>query len=111
MRGEDSITNKGFLNHNTAQIGEHLGFNSMASAGILSDGYASLSNPIGDLHFHLASEFTAKVTANISPILLREFRESDSQLSSGSVKKSGGQSSSFEFFALRSFFSSAAVAL
>lgn len=83
----------------------------MASPRILSNRDARLPDPIGNFHFDLMSESTTKVTANIQPVFLGEFRESDSQSSSGSVKKSGGQSNSLEFFASLSFFSKAAVAL
>ena len=83
----------------------------MASARILAKRDARLPHLIGNVHFDLSAEFTPQITANTSPVFQRELGEGDSQSSSGSIKKSGRQSNSFEFFASRSFFSSAAVAL
>lgn len=83
----------------------------MPSTGVLAERETRFTHLIGNLHFDLPSEFPPKITANTNPVFPRDVGEGDSQSSSGSVKKSGGQSNSFEFFASRSFFSSAAVAL
>jgi hypothetical protein len=93
VRRKHSVTDQRFFDRDSSQVRKYLRFNPTPSAGIFS-------RSIGNVHFDLPPEFLPKIPANISPVFPREFSESDSQSSSGSVKKSGGQSDSFESFAL-----------
>ena len=110
MRGQHSVTNQRFLNYDSAQVRKNSRFDSVAAPRVFCDGNARSSNLGGDGLFDLAPKLAPKVTTNVSPVFLGQFGESYSQSSRGSVKKSGGQSSSLAPLASLNFFSRAGVA-
>jgi len=110
VRGQHSVTNERMLNHNTAEVRKNSRFNPVAAAGVFSNGDSRGPDLASDSHFNPAPKLAPEVTTNVSPVCLSEFRESNPQSSRGSVKKSGGQSSSLAPFASLNFLSSAGVA-
>ena len=107
---QHSVTNERLLNHDTPQVRKNSRFDPVAPARVFSDGDARRPDLACDGHLNAAAKLAPEVTPNVSPVFPGEFRESDLQSSRGSVKKSGGQSSSLAPFASLNFFSRAGVA-
>jgi hypothetical protein len=71
---EHAVANKRLFNDNSPQIRKNSRFDPMAAPGIFSDGYACGTNSSGDGHFNPPAKLTPEVSANISPVLLSQFR-------------------------------------
>src|SRR6266542_971908 len=110
VRGQHSVTNQRFLNHDASQVGKYRRFDPVAPARIFSDCDTRLPDLAGDNHFNAASKLAPEVITNFSPVFAGEFSESNPQSSIGPVKKSGGQSSSLASLASLNFLSRAGVA-
>lgn len=110
VRWQHPITNQKFLDHNPTQVRKNSRFDPVTSAWVFAEGNSSSPDLAGECHFNPASKLATGITPNLSPIFLGEISESNPQSSSGSVKKSGGQSSSFAPRTSLSFSSRAAVA-
>src|SRR2546427_270133 len=99
-----------FLTTMPPQVLENSRFDPVTPARIFSDGDARAPDLGGYGHFNPAPKLTPQVATKVTPVFLGEFRESNSQSSRVSVKKSGGQSNSLAPLASLSFLSRARVA-
>src|SRR5207249_5113448 len=99
-----------FLNHDAAQIRKNSRFDPVAATRVFPDGDARRPDLAGDDHFNPSPKLAPEVPTDVSPVLPRKLSESNPQSSRGSVKKSGGQSSSLASLASLNFRSRAGVA-
>ena len=110
MCGQHAVTDKRLLNQDTPQFRKHRRFDRVPPAWVFSDGDARRPDLARDHHLDEAAELAPQIAADVSPVFPGEFSESNPQPSRGSVKKSGGQSSSLLPTASRNFCSRAGVA-
>ena len=108
--GQHAVTDERLLNQDTPQFRKHRRFDRVSPAWVFSDGDARRPDLACDSHLDAAAELAPEVAANVSPVFPGKFSESNPQSSRGSVKKSGGQSSSLLPTASRNFCSRAGVA-
>jgi len=107
---KNPITNQGLPHHDAPQIWKDGRLDPVSTPGVFPDCETRRLHLSGHSHFHPMSQLTPEIPADVPPVFPGNFCESNPQSSSGSVKNSGGQSSSLAPFASLNFCSKAGVA-